>query len=112
MSDDKNTIGLTPGNRRVMEDIMDYFDEQMDAARFAMSLAIKSDEEPGQIENAETVWNVGSFDPDGEIRDLINALFPEAESPYRAVEYFINVGLQRIDDHLKENKDVDIVELV
>jgi len=84
----------------------------MDAAKFAMSLAIRSEEEPGAADNAETVWNVGSFDPDGEIRDLIQALFPENESPYRATEFFINTGLQQIQEHLEENKDLDLVQLI
>lgn len=112
MSEDKTTIGLTPDNRKVIEKMMEHFNEQMDGARFAMSLAIKSGEEPSKIENAETVWNVGSFDPDGEIRDLIQALYPDNDSPYRAAEYFINSGLRQIDDHLDENKELDIVQLV
>lgn len=112
MSDDKTTLGLTPENREVMDNIIDHFNEQMDAARFAMSLAINSGEEPGEMKNADTVWNVGSFDPDGDIRDLIRALFPEVESPYRAAEYFINTGLQQIDEHLEENKELDVVQLI
>lgn len=112
MSDDKTTIGLTPENRAVVEEIIDHFDEQMDAARFAMSISIKSGEEPSKAKNTDTVWNVGSFDPDGEIRDLIQALFPENDSPYRAAEYFINDGLQKIDDHLEDNKELDVVQLI
>ena len=111
MSDDKKTIGLTPDNKEVVETLSNNFDEQLDAARFAMSLAIKSGDEPSSIENAETVWNVGSFDPDGEIRDLIHALFPENESPYRAAEYIIYSGLTQVEAHLEENKAFDFVKL-
>lgn len=112
MSEYKRTIGITPGNRAIMEEVKGYFDEQMDAAKFAMSLAIQTGEEPGSVENAETVWNVGSFDPNGEIRDLIQALFPENDAPYKDAEYFINFGLQLIGDHLEENKELDPVQLL
>lgn len=112
MSEYKTTIGLTPENKVVMDQIMGHFNEQMDAARFAMALAIKSGEEPGEAENADTVWNVGSFDSNGEIRDLIQAMFPENDSPYRSAEYFINKGLQHVDDHLEENKNLDVVQLI
>lgn len=112
MSDYKKTIGLTPESKNVVESLSDNFDEQLDAARFAMSLAIKSGHEPSTVDNAETVWNVGSFDPDGEIRDLMHALFPEIESPYRTAEYFINRGFSLLETHLEENKGLDVVSLI
>lgn len=112
MAEDKVTIGLTQDNKQVIEDIEDQFNEQMEAARFAMSHAIQAGQEPGDIENTETVWNVGSFDPDGEIRDLIRALFPEVEDPYRAAEYLINKGLQMIGDHVEEHKEMDVLRLI
>lgn len=91
---------------------MEYFNEQMEAAKFALSLAINKDVEPGRAENTETVWNVGSFDPDNEIRDLIEALYPEIDYPYLAMEYFINEGFRIIGEHIEENKQVDLLALI
>jgi hypothetical protein len=32
------------------------------------------------------IWNVGSFDEVGDLRTLIQNLFPNADAPYRALE--------------------------
>jgi hypothetical protein len=110
--DDRTTIGLTPENKATIEEIDDNFNEQTDAAKFAMSLAIDQGVKSGTTTNTETVWNVGSFDPDGELRNLVIALYPSVESPYVTVEHFVNQGLQLINQHLSENKDLDILEFI
>ncbi|MFB6186459.1 MAG: hypothetical protein ABEI86_06280, partial [Halobacteriaceae archaeon] len=74
--------------------------------------ALKQGIEPGKTPSTETVWNVGSFDPDGEIRDLVLAMHPSIESPYDAVEHFVNQGFRLISQHLEENKELDIVEII
>ena len=114
MTEDKKTLGLTAANRNVVEQIMErgFFEDQIDAAKFSMSLAIKNDVKPGDIEGAETVWNIGSFDPDGEIRDLIKALYPDTEIPYRLIEFFINAGLELIENYFKSDKYFDLEELI
>lgn len=106
------TIGLTEESRSTVEKVMPYFNEQLDASRFAMALAIEKDVEPGKTKNAGTVWNVGSFDPEGEYRDLVKALYPEVEQPYKTIEYFINEGFGIIDDHLDERKEFDPLVLI
>lgn len=110
--DDRTTIGLTPENKGVIEQIMSDFNEQADAARFAMSVAIERGIEPGKTTNTETVWNVGSFDPDGELRDLIVALHPSVTAPYAVLEHLVNQGLQLLAQHLDENKELDVTEFI
>lgn len=113
MSDkDRTTIGLTPENKGTMDRIMSNFNEQGDAAKFAMALAIERGIEPGQTTNTETVWNVGTFDPNGELRDLVIALYPGVSSPYVAVEHFVNQGLQLIHQHLERGGELDIIEFI
>ncbi len=106
------TIGLTDESKSTIENLMPYFNEQLDASRFAMALAIEKGVEPGRTKNASTVWNVGSFDPDGEYRDLIMALYPEVERPYKVIEYFINEGFKTIDEHIEEEKEFDPQKLM
>lgn len=108
MSTDKKTIGLTAKNRVVVEALVEQklFKDQIDAAKFAMSLAIQSGAQPGSVAEAETIWNVGSFDADGQIKNLIPSLFPGIDSPYRAVEYFVNIGVQIIGSQIEEGKSV------
>ena len=39
---------------------------------------------------------VGSLDPDGSMRSLLEALFPEVTEPYRLAEHLINEGIKML----------------
>jgi hypothetical protein len=114
MTEDKKTIGLTAENRSVMERIMDkgFFRDQKDAAMFAMAYAIRQGLQPGNAEGTNTIWNVGSLDPDGEIRILIGNLFPETATPYRVVESFVNAGLMQIGFRMDKEAGIEITDLL
>jgi hypothetical protein len=100
---DKKTIGLTTSGESIMQEIMslNYFKDMIDAAKFAMSLAINQNPEINPVEGASTIWNVGSFDPDGELRQLIPTFFPNCKTPYRAVEFLIDLGLKQMYEQVK-----------
>lgn len=107
METDKKTIGLTESNKVFIQDLIDkgWFEDKLDAARLAMAIAIREGIEPLVSidgDSPETVWNVGSFDPDGELRNVIPILFPSVDAPYRLVEYFLNRGLQLISEMIKD----------
>lgn len=95
---DKKTIGLTPAGERTMKQLMEQgcFKDMMDAAKFAMSVAIRAGASPSSVEGASTIWNVGSFDSDGQIRQVIPVLFADCDSPYRAAESLIDQGLRSL----------------
>lgn len=115
MITDKKTIGLAPHTREVMNQLMQarVFRDQMDAAKFAMALAINANIGAEPVEGTGTVWNVGSFDPDGALKTVISALFPDAEiPPYRHIEILFNKGLEIIGNHMAEKKALDLVQLM
>ena len=114
MTEDKKTIGLTAENRSVMERIMDkgFFRDQKDAAMFAMAYAIRQGLHPDNAEGTNTIWNVGSLDPDGEIRLLIGNLFPDTSTPYRVVESFVNAGLLQIGFRMDKEPGIEITDLL
>jgi hypothetical protein len=89
---DKRTIGLAAPNVGRIEELVrrGHFDTGLDAARFAMAFAIQCGETVGAAEGASTIWNVGSFDPAGEIRAVIEASYPDTVEPYRLAEHLIN----------------------
>jgi len=97
---DKVTIGLTESGSAVMERLMEtpYFNDQLHAAKFAMALAIREHEQPRAIAKTKTVWNFGSFDPDGRLKQLVPLLVPGCEEPYRAIESLIDIGLTRLGE--------------
>lgn len=115
MSSDKKTIGLTEANKAVIETMTierEWFRDQLDAAKFAMALAINVGIEPGTAEGTGTVWNVGSFDPEGELRELMHIIYPDVDAPYRLVEHLLNIGLEIIGERLAENPYTNLVELM
>lgn len=110
---DKKTIGMTAEGRKVMDTIMEkgLFDDMMPAAKFAMSLAINNGVAMGQLEGADTTWNIGSFDPDGEMRGIITAFYPSTKTPYRLIEYLVNTGLGILGRQLAANPNLDLTDL-
>jgi hypothetical protein len=100
MATDKNTIGVTKQNEELLEDLVErgLFNDQMDAAKLALSLAVRSAVGPGEASGVDTKWNVGSFDKEGHV-------------PYRLAEYLINQGLVLLATHLATNPDLDIATL-
>jgi hypothetical protein len=84
----------------------------MDAAKFAFALAVNRGCEPAQIEGAGTIWNVGSFDDAGELRALIQNLFPNVETPYRALESLMNAGFGLLSEEMTANPDLRVEDLL
>jgi len=78
----------------------------MDAAKFALSVAIKEGIKPGDPEGTDTVWNVGSFDSDGRLKLLIPLLFEQVDMPYRATEYLLNAGIEVIHNSIEKNGEL------
>jgi hypothetical protein len=72
------------------------FGSELDAAKFAMAYAMKSGVPSGSTDGAETKWNVGSVDPDGSLRSLVEALYPEVSDPYRVMEHLMNEGIKAL----------------
>jgi hypothetical protein len=110
---DKKTIGLTPEGEEIIEQVMtkNLFNDKMDAAKFAMALAIRKEVQPGQLSNSGTIWNVGSFDTDNQIKNMIPVFYPGSEAPYRAAEYLIDAGLRLLKAEL-ENGTFDAMALM
>jgi hypothetical protein len=98
-STDKRTLGVTEANERRLASLVEagHFGSELEAAKFAMAHAIKEGAKPVPLEGAGTKWNVGTVDPDGSLKALIETLHPEVEEPYRLVEQLMNEGLQMLD---------------
>jgi hypothetical protein len=98
MASDKKTIGITKANAVPLADLVSAgrFGSELDAAKFAMAYAIKNGSRSGSTDGAETKWNVGSVDPDGSMRALLEALYPDAPEPYRLLEHLMNEGIKAL----------------
>src|ERR1700693_4272598 len=102
MAEDKKTIGLTETSKKIMDDLVEKagFKQDMDAAKFAFALAVNRGQEPGPVDGAGAIWNVGSFDEGGDLKALIRNLFPNADAPYRALESLMNTGFGLVAEEL------------
>lgn len=96
---DKKTIGVTTSNERALAALASAgrFNTDIEAAKFAMAHAINQGIGRGTTEGAGTKWNMGSFDSDGSLKAIVEALHPEETNPYRLVEHLINEGLRLLD---------------
>ena len=100
--EDRKQIGLTEdGDDTValLTEQLGWFAEAQEAGRFALAYSVREGLEPGQVAGTvETRWSPDGFDPNGEIRSLLRAMYPENmnTAPVRLMEYFIDEGLRRI----------------
>lgn len=116
MAEDKRTIGVTEAADAALELMVEqgHFADGIDAAKFAMAFAISAgagNDDLG-VEGTSTKWNVGSFDPDGQLRSLLAALFPGSDRPYRLLEYLIDEGLRRIRGHIELEGEFDVIAML
>lgn len=110
---DKVNIGLTSEARQVYNRLLEegLFAEGRDIARFALAWAIREGMKAAPIESTETVWNIQTFDPDGEIRELVCILLPQTEFPYRTSESLYNQGLLAMAEHVESRGELSISEV-
>ena len=97
---DRKQIGLTDHGKAaiaLLTDKLGWFDEAQAAGRFALAYAIRAGVKPGQMEApVETRWSPDLFDPSGEIRSVLRAMYPDTSMPIRLMEYLIDDGLRHI----------------
>lgn len=99
-NEDRKQIGLTDEGKAtvaLLTEQLGWFGEAQEAARFALACSVREGIKPGQTAGTvETRWSPDLFDPTGEIRSLLRAMYPENETPVRLMEYLIDEGLRRI----------------
>ena len=96
---DSVTIGLTQKSHSSLQLLKDegVFSEMMDGYRFAIALSVQRRLLAPKDISTETIFNVGSLDRDGLIRDLVVSVFPEAkERPYTFVERLAEAGIEEL----------------
>ncbi len=97
---DKTTIGLTPRARDIAERIKEQegLSDLLEVATIAFGVAVQSGIGLGSTKDTVTTWNVGTFDANGKLRELVLALYDDVESPFRQLEYLVNEGLGILAD--------------
>lgn len=111
---DRKTIGVTSGVASTLRDFVERseFNDEVDVARVAVILAMRQGNEVPEVSGATTKWNVGTFDPTGELKIAVNALHPEIEEPYRYIEGLLHQGAIALTEHLKNFDGLDLEALL
>lgn len=111
---DRKSIGLTTETQVILTELEErgWFSEGQDIARFCMSYAIRAGVGDGATSATETRWAAGNFDETGEIRSLLNALYPECETPVRLMEHLVNEGLRLVGERARQGSltPADLIE--
>ena len=106
-SDDRRTLSASNSANDALSRLVVYgwFDDQIEAYRVAIAVALANDltsDDAPMRENVTTKYNVGSVDPEGKLRTLVQIMRPEEERPYAAMEVLAEAGLHFILRNLDE----------
>jgi len=109
MADDLTNIRLTSEANAVADKLVETgrFENVATVAKFALAYALKNHfDEIDPIfypitDGGGSNYNVGSFDSDGRLRDLLRALYPGATTPYFYARALMMFGLKKIDERLQ-----------
>ena len=99
MISDAVTVGLTTEAHYDLQRLKDagIFGEMLDGYRFAIGLAIRRGLIAPEDLKASTIFNVGSLDRDGLIKDMVVTLFHEAAArPYAFAERLAEAGVKEL----------------
>ena len=99
MTSDAVTVGLTTEAHYDLQRLKDagIFGEMLDGYRFAIGLAIRRGLIAPEDLKASTIFNVGSLDRDGLVKDVVVTLFHEAAArPYAFAERLAEAGVKEL----------------
>ncbi len=91
------------------------FPDALVAAKFGMAYAIKyywneisTSEELRRLDSIYDAqgnhYNIGSVDPDNYIAHIMEALYPDSDTPYKFTRVLMCYGLNQLEDLLEDGK--------
>lgn len=118
--DDLKNIRISVEADEVIDKLKEiyYFPTTVSAIQFGMAYALRNYGDKidylaleKEYPSNGTNLNVGSVD-DGFLKDIILAIFPNCETPYRVVRAAAIYGLMEIDDKLQKSPQTPLVEFM
>lgn len=104
-NEEPTTIGLSDAAHGKLKRLRDdgYFAEMQDGYRFAVALALAYGVTPPEVgEKRQTIFNVGTLDPDRSLYYAITALTDVEDVPvYRIAERLAEWGVEEMDQQLE-----------
>lgn len=111
--EDKKTIGVSTDAQAVLQEIAsgNPFPDEMAAARFAFAIALSKGCGTEAV-TGSTKWNVGSFDPDGQLKKIVLMCDPDCRAPYRRIEELVDSGLRWLGRHCEKFGRIELSDCV
>ncbi len=104
--DDRRTLSTSVSANDALARLVahGFFAEQVEAYRVGIAVALARKLTPADVperKNVTTKYNVGSVDPEGKLRTLVQLVLPDqAERPYAAMEWLAEAGLRFLIDQV------------
>ncbi|GAA3144428.1 hypothetical protein JOF29_005737 [Kribbella aluminosa] len=112
-------IAFTPDATTAARRLQERFPlpDLVDVARVATAFALRTNvplTRPADFGSANgSNFNVGSVDPQGELRDLLLALHPEIdEDPYRVVETLMSLGAIALEQKVAAGEVLSLRDMI
>ena len=110
------TIGVMESQAPRLKEIQEAlaFQTEMGAYKFCMSYAILKELAPASDVGASrpTKWNMGSFDGDGEIEKLFDALYPEEVNQQLLMINLAETGIERLHKVITEDGAISLCDVM
>ncbi len=105
---DKAQPGLTAEAREQLEEITKRggFNDMQDAYRLATAIALAEQLPPADPSASRTTYlNIGSLDPDGNLRNAVLAVRDDHDDrPVALIERLAEAGIARLHTHIEQGK--------
>src|SRR5260370_32439227 len=113
-TDDNSTVGLTEETHILLQKMKadGIFNEMQDGYRFGIAFAIVRGLLAPENVKFHTVFNVGTLDKGGTLRDLISELYPNVdEKPYSMAERLAEAGLAELGRQYENDQQLRFGEI-
>jgi hypothetical protein len=109
-------VGLSEASNDKLDELkeMGVFADKIDGYRFGVSLALAHGAVTGDLVKRETLFNVGSLDPDKMLKEAVEALMSEElkqTTVYRLIERLADWGVAELHAQAK-NGEIEFVTLL
>lgn len=110
---EQTTVGLSPQVhetlRRLKED--GHFEDMKDAYRFGVALALARGAATISVIDRQTIFNIGTLDPDGRLQAIVGALLNQTEGIYKQIESLAEWGVTELG-RLADKGPIPFAELL
>jgi hypothetical protein len=107
------TYGVSEEARKMLQELKEekHIGQQADGYRLGVALALASGAEPQNIKNKKTIANVGTLDPDRELRLAVELLSDREDIENEYIEGLAEWGIRELHQLVQEHGQIPLEQL-